>query len=152
MASCFIAIDKCTNENGSLKLVEGSHKLGRIDHVTTGKQAEADPERIEQILKTHKLVQPDLNPGDSIWFHCNTLHQSGPNTSENTRWTAIYSYNSKKNVPYKVHHHEPYTALDRWHDSAVMRLGDTGITPGDGSMFMDPTIDVSYDKEKVGKN
>jgi hypothetical protein len=33
-----------------------------------------------------------------------------------------------------------------------MRLGEAGITPGDGSIFMEPTIDVSHEKEKLGKN
>jgi ectoine hydroxylase len=122
-------------------LIEGSHKLGRIDHVTTGTQFEAEPNRMTEILKTHTVVQPDLNPGDSIWFHCNTLHGSGPNTSENTRWAMLYSYNSKKNSPYKAHHCPQYEPLDRWHDDSVLKLSDVPVTPGDGTVFMSHKLD-----------
>jgi ectoine hydroxylase-related dioxygenase (phytanoyl-CoA dioxygenase family) len=33
MATAFIALDRATTANGCLKLVEGSHRLGRLDHV-----------------------------------------------------------------------------------------------------------------------
>ena len=51
MLSFMIALDRTDTENGCLKLVRGSHKLGRLDHVqvTPGQNA-ADPERMPHIL------------------------------------------------------------------------------------------------------
>ena len=45
MGSVFIPVDNCTKENGCLKVLDGSHKLGRINHILEGDQAGADPER-----------------------------------------------------------------------------------------------------------
>ena len=42
LVSVFIAVDPCTRQNGCLQVIEGSHRLGRIDHVLTGQQAGAD--------------------------------------------------------------------------------------------------------------
>lgn len=42
LVSVFLAIDPCTRENGCLQVIEGSHRLGRIDHVLAGQQAGAD--------------------------------------------------------------------------------------------------------------
>ena len=48
LLSVFIAVDPATKENGCLQVVERSHELGRIDHVLTGDQAGADPERVDR--------------------------------------------------------------------------------------------------------
>ena len=45
MGSVFIPVDNCTKENGCLKVLDGSHKLGRINHILEGDQAGADPDR-----------------------------------------------------------------------------------------------------------
>ena len=50
LVSVFIAVDPSTRENGCLQVIEGSHRLGRIDHVLTGQQAGADMDRVEQVL------------------------------------------------------------------------------------------------------
>jgi ectoine hydroxylase len=38
MASCLVAVDRATQENGCLQVVRGSHKLGRLEHGQTGGQ------------------------------------------------------------------------------------------------------------------
>ena len=45
MGSVFLPVDKCTKENGCLKVLHGSHKMGRINHVLEGEQAGADMKR-----------------------------------------------------------------------------------------------------------
>ncbi|MEZ5363314.1 MAG: phytanoyl-CoA dioxygenase family protein [Bryobacterales bacterium] len=56
MASCMIAVDRATKENGCLQVLAGSHHMGRIDHVTVGTQTGADPERMEHILPKFERV------------------------------------------------------------------------------------------------
>lgn len=99
MMSVFIALDKATQENGCLKVLVGSHKLGRINHGTVGAQAGADPERvalIEKILPTHYC---EMEPGTALFFHGNLLHASGPNLSDRPRRTYICTYNALSNPP-----------------------------------------------------
>jgi hypothetical protein len=46
-----------------------------------------------------------MEPGDAVFFHCNTLHRSDQNKSEKSRWAMICCYNAARNDPYKEHHH-----------------------------------------------
>jgi hypothetical protein len=53
-----------------LKLLSGSHLLGRIDHRSIGEQAQADTERVEMVRKLCPLVYAEMQPGKiKIGFH-----------------------------------------------------------------------------------
>jgi len=47
------------------QVVKGTHRCGRIDHKLIHGQTQADPERVEQILKHFKLRYAELEPGKS---------------------------------------------------------------------------------------
>jgi hypothetical protein len=123
LTSAFIAVDPATRENGCLQVVKGSHELGRIEHVLTGDQAGADRERVNRALERLELVYVEMDPGDTLFFHCNLLHRSDQNRSENPRWSMICCYNAARNDPYKESHHPRYTPLVRVPDSAVREAG-----------------------------
>ena len=123
MASAFIAVDRATRENGCLQVVRGSHQLGRIDHVLTGDQAGADPARVDEALKVLDLVHVEMEPGDTIIFHANTLHRSDQNKSPNPRWSMICSYNAARNNPFIEHHHPRYTPLVKVPDAKIREYG-----------------------------
>ena len=63
-------------------MIEGSHRLGRIDHVLTGQQAGADRDRVGEVLERLPLVHVEMQPGDALYFHPNMLHRSDRNTSD----------------------------------------------------------------------
>jgi ectoine hydroxylase-related dioxygenase (phytanoyl-CoA dioxygenase family) len=124
MLSCMIALDRSNPENGCLQLVKASHKLGRIDHVPlTDKQNEADPERMTHILATHETVAPELEPGDVLIFHCNMLHRSDKNLSDERRWTLIICYNAISNDALVADDDRSFVPLDRVDDGAVKQVG-----------------------------
>ena len=51
MLSFMVALDRADRDNGCLQIIRGSHRLGRIDHVTiSDKQNGADAARIDEIL------------------------------------------------------------------------------------------------------
>lgn len=128
LCSVMIAVDKATKENGCLQLLEKSHKMGRVNHVLSGEQAGADRERVAEAEKRLKLVHAEMNPGDAVFFHANTLHCSGPNKSENSRWAMICCYNSAANDPYKESHHPGYTKLHKVDDSEILEAGRADAT------------------------
>ena len=128
LVSCFIAIDPATKENGCLQIIPSSHRLGRIDHILSGNQTTADPDRVSEILKRFPLVHLEMQPGDVVLFHANLLHRSDPNHSQNPRWSMICCYNSKSNAPYKESHHPDYTPLMRVDDSAIRKMGAKGFS------------------------
>jgi len=119
MASCLIAVDQATQANGCLQVIRGSQKMGRIDHSKAGEQTGADLERVEAALKRMELVYCELEPGDAIFFHGNTLHRSDQNTSENPRWSLICCYNTRHNDPYFTSKHPNYQPLEIWDDERV---------------------------------
>ena len=109
MASVFIAVDRATRENGCLKVIAGSHKLGRLDHVERGSISDSgvDPERLEQVLKVLPEVELELEPGDMVLFHCNTLHASDDNHSGESRIALLGCFNTRHNTPYKSTYGHP---------------------------------------------
>jgi hypothetical protein len=123
LTSAYIAVDRATRENGCLQVIRGSHRLGRIEHVLTGDQAGADQDRVDEILKRLELVHVEMEPGDVLYFHANTLHRSDQNRSEHPRWSMICCYNARSNDPFKESHHPRYTPLVKVPDSQIVAAG-----------------------------
>jgi len=148
LISVFIAVDPSTKLNGCLQVIRGSHKMGRVNHVLTGDQSGADMERVEQALKRMDLVYVEMEPGDAVFFHSNTLHRSDQNKSDMPRWSLICCYNARHNDPYKESHHPGYTPLKKVSDDMIRKVGITRFE--DAGSFLDPEHDSSaksLDKE-----
>lgn len=143
LTSAFIAVDRGTRENGCLQVIRGSHKLGRIEHEQAGDQAGADLERVEEILKRHELVHVEMEPGDVLFFHANTLHRSDQNRSDDPRWSMICCYNARSNDPYKDAHHPRYTPLVTVPDSAIREAGARRFVAGQDAAWLDDAEDLS---------
>ncbi len=113
LASCWIAVDAANRENGCLQVLRGSHAIGRIDHGKTGDQAGAELRRVEVARERFPLDYIEAKPGDALFFHCNLLHRSDANKSENPRWSLICCYNAARNDPYEDSRHPRYTPLEK---------------------------------------
>jgi len=114
--TAMIAIDPIDEANGCVQLVRGSHLAGRVDHIPVGEAIGADPDRVGRMLESGDLVMCEMQPGDVVFFHSNTLHASGPNTSERSRDIFHISYNTAHSAPptgrgYTSHQYEPLTTL-----------------------------------------
>ncbi|MCE9591597.1 MAG: phytanoyl-CoA dioxygenase family protein [Planctomycetes bacterium] len=118
LASCMIAVDRAYKGNGCLQVLRGSSRMGRIEHGRFGGQVGANPERVAEIAKKQELVYVEMNPGDALFFHCNTLHRSDPNTSNDPRWSLICCYNAAHNPPFRPSH-APYEKLEKWKDTQI---------------------------------
>ena len=123
LCSVMIAVDKATEENGCLQILKGSHKMGRINHILSGDQAGAELEHVEEAKKRLETIQCEMNPGDALFFHPNTLHCSASNLSDKARWALICCYNAKSNNPFKESHHPSYTKLEKVTDDQVAIVG-----------------------------
>ncbi len=122
MASCLIAVDRATQANGCLQVLQGSHRIGRIDHASTGDQKGADPRRVEEARLRHPLVYCEMDPGDALFFHGNLLHCSSRNESPDPRWSLICCYNTRHNDPFLSNGRHPnYAPLELWPEDRVRR-------------------------------
>ena len=141
MASVMIALDRSDRSNGCLQVLKGSHLMGRLDHgLLEGQQVGADLRRVEEAKKHLELVYAEMDPGDALFFHCNTLHRSDQNRSASRRWTMICCYNAARNNPYRPHHHPFYTKLEKVPDTAIKAAG---------TRFADPSLDKVFLKKPV---
>jgi ectoine hydroxylase len=120
MISCMVALDRATRENGCLKVITGSHHLGRFDHSRRGNQAGADPERVEAVLKTLPVHYVEAPPGSALFFHGNTFHASEANTSDHPRRAYICCYNALSNAPYGGKGHGKPVQIQCAPDDAIL--------------------------------
>jgi ectoine hydroxylase-related dioxygenase (phytanoyl-CoA dioxygenase family) len=133
MASCMIAVDRATKENGCLQVLRGSHHMGRIDHGKVGDQTGADPERVAAACQRLELVHCEMHPGSAIFFHANLLHRSDQNRSPEPRWAFICCYNAARNDPYKESKHPRYSYLEKWPDEKVKETGQRQLESVDAA-------------------
>ncbi len=112
MLSVLTALTPATRENGCLQLIRGSHRMGRVEHGFSGEQVGADLEKVNEALKIMPLDYLEMEPGDTAFFHCNTLHASAANLSDHPRWSIITAYNRATNKPYKDVHESSYTPIE----------------------------------------
>ena len=101
MMSIYVALDRATRENGCLQVLEGSHKLGRLNHIRENDQTVVEQEHLEAALKRFKLVYVEMDAGDVLVFDGNLLHRSDANRTNTYRWGYICSYNAVENAPFK---------------------------------------------------
>ena len=115
MASCMIAVDRASKQNGCLQVLKGSHKLGRIEHGQTGDQTGADMERMGVVLEHLEIVHCEMEPGTQLFFHSNLLHRSDPNESDDSRWALICCYSAVSNATFRPEAKAgQYERLERW--------------------------------------
>ncbi|KAK3087961.1 hypothetical protein FSP39_012835 [Pinctada imbricata] len=145
MMTVFIAIDKCSKENGCLQILRGSHLCGRIDHVMVAGQTGADVERVEQIEKVCPRESVEMEPGDALFFHSNLIHTSAGNDSAHRRWAFLIAYNKASNDPVIKHHCPQYTPLNKVPNSEI--LDCKNFTDMTGKDFLNPQNDKTVRAE-----
>merc|ERR1719265_222182 len=101
MATAYFSVDAQTRANGCLKVLRGSHEIGRVDHWMLGDQQGADPERVEQALSRYEVVHCEMEAGDAVFFHALTLHASEGNHSDHRRLALASCFTREDNVQWK---------------------------------------------------
>jgi phytanoyl-CoA hydroxylase len=82
---CLLAVDRCSAENGGLRVVPKSFTLG-------GLALDKDIAHAEEHFDAGKAVTPVLEPGDVIFFNAYVIHGSTPNRSQSQRRVYINGY------------------------------------------------------------
>ena len=97
--------------------------------------------RLQEALKIFPHVYVEMSPGDALFFHCNLLHSSDQNNSDQRRWVMITSYNKKKNNPVLQHHHPFYHPLHMVANKAILECKTKSSVD---KAFLDPNRDYSH--------
>lgn len=122
-ATCSIAVNRSTKENGCFQVIDKSHRLGRITHVAEGNadKVRCEPKRLAKVLERHEVINCEMEPGDAVFMHANTIHGSHENNTGDTRILMHCHYNAIANRPLEggnayVHFDEPIKKVP---DSAI---------------------------------
>jgi len=127
MLSVMVAVTRANKENGCLQVLKGSHKIGRINHSSTGKQVGADMQRVNEASKTMELVYVELDFGDTLFFHANLLHKSDGNISDHARFSLISAYNLASNRSFMNEPEASHTPMKKVSNDQIMKIGVRGI-------------------------
>lgn len=128
LISVMVALTPANKENGCLQVIKGSHKLGRVNHGFAGEQVGADMEMVNNALQTMDLVYVELEAGDGLIFHSNTLHRSEANLSDSPRWSIISCYSSQSNLAYKETSTSWKTPVEVVPDEAILEWESESIS------------------------
>jgi len=111
MIAAIIHLTPATDAMGCLRVVPGSHRLGRV-HGSGGQGDGSDP-RWQAFHAEHgfqRSIPLEAEAGDVAFFHYCTVHGSKPNTSVHTRKTVLFQLHAGGDEPEGDHRH-PYSAL-----------------------------------------
>lgn len=147
MCSIAIALGPITEANGAIQLVRGSHHLGVIPVVPVGPSQSSDPEVVGEALKTHHLELCELELGDAVVFHSNTLHSSGPNESDVPRTMLMSSYTAVSNQPAAPIPARDCSRIEPLDPSALAAAAGNVFGP---NTFCDPIADGQDQGYKIG--
>lgn len=95
LLSAWIALDDSTIENGCVRHVKGSHKLGILNHVPSGVPGNSLG-LSDDAIEGMEEVPVEVSRGSCILHHCLTVHRSEPNRSTHARRGLIYVYMSDR--------------------------------------------------------
>jgi len=100
MIAAVVHISKSKEDMGRIRLVKGSHKVGRVKG-SDGHSYIKDIHGIHDLESAHAV---DADPGDVLFFHCCSLHGSKANKSKSSRKTVLIQlYSGKDKVEYSTH-------------------------------------------------
>lgn len=89
--TCWLALADATQENGCVRYIEGSHKLGNLPHRPSGVKGNS-----MQLAELPTDVGPEVcgvvRRGGALIHHCNTIHRSEPNVSSQDRPGLLFVY------------------------------------------------------------
>lgn len=98
LVSTWLALGPEVVDNGALWFVPASHNLMFTSERFDGaKFFRADLPENRALIRT--AASPELQTGDVVFFHCNTLHSAGQNLSDDVKFSLVFTYHGASNVP-----------------------------------------------------
>ena len=93
-----VHLDNTRHENGEIRFLDGSHKLGALDHVTQTPEGPCTPHLPTDDYKLDQTVPVPAKRGDVVIFHIHTIHGSHINTTPHNRRLVRVGYRHPDNV------------------------------------------------------
>lgn len=93
-----VHLDDTSHENGEIRFLDSSHKLGSLEHVTANEDGSfCAPHLPTDEWKLEDTVAVPANAGDIVCFSINTIHGSYINRTDRTRRMVRLGYRIPEN-------------------------------------------------------
>jgi ectoine hydroxylase len=116
MGSVLIMLDPHTEDNACMQVLAGSHRIGVVEHELEMRLSTGDGQRripaaaMPDPCRRFPRVKLIGEPGTVVAWHCNTMHASGHNVSENPRRALIVAFNALGNSYRPASTGDPFAA------------------------------------------
>lgn len=91
LVTCWMALDDASVENGCMRFLPGTHKLGPLEHHHL-EGPHIVPEGWEEMSKRPEEVAVELKAGSCCFHHSLTLHETAPNRTPHPRRAMTTAY------------------------------------------------------------
>jgi hypothetical protein len=92
-----VHLDDTSHENGEIRFLAGSHKLGYLDHITEFEGESVTPHLPTDQYKLDDTVAVPARAGDVVLFNINTIHGSHINQTDAMRRMVRLGYRHPHN-------------------------------------------------------
>ncbi len=98
LVSVWLALGREYPENGCLYVIPGSHQ-GTLDRSRLDESLffRTDLPQNQEFLSRAQPVE--LEPGDVLFFHCNTLHSANRNSTDDVKYSVVFTFRPQDNLP-----------------------------------------------------
>ncbi len=98
LVSAWLALGNENRENGCLQLVPGSHRMA-FDQQQFDEDFFFRDDLPENQNLIEQSVHAELEPGDVLLFHCQTLHAATRNHTTETKYSVVFTFRGAENSP-----------------------------------------------------
>jgi len=92
-----VHLDDTCHDNGEIRFVDGSHKLGSLDHITVADGKPCTPHLPTDQYHLKDTVAVPANAGDIVCFNIHTIHGSHVNVTDEMRRLVRLGYRHPEN-------------------------------------------------------
>lgn len=98
LVTVWFAMGREYPENGCLRVIPGTHReLFAVEQLDEELFLREDLDQNREILD--RAVDVPLEPGDVLFFHCRTFHSASRNYTDQTKYSAVFTFRSADNPP-----------------------------------------------------
>lgn len=92
-----VHLDDTRHENGEIRFLDGSHKLGALEHITMTPEGPCSPHLPTDKYRLEDTVPVPAKRGDVVCFSIHTIHGSYINTTDKARRLVRVGYRDPQN-------------------------------------------------------
>ncbi len=98
LISVWLALGDERGENGGMQMIPGTHTMdfgrGRYDAAFFFRTDLTENKKL-----VSSAVTAELKQGDTLFFHCRTLHAAGRNETDQVKLSLVFTYHDEHNQP-----------------------------------------------------